>query len=283
MARTPKTEMPDDQPLTYLAEAITTIGAISAMGLETKPHPAGGEVLIIPDGYREVHLQGVNPPVRDHVVAKVTLTDLASFVAYVNDFKTEGATRVFLDASDHPAITAILDYHVPQGAVARCAHRAIYAPDLDAGWQAWTDIDQKPVQQLSFANFLEEHLRDVVEPAGAKVLETVASLKAKKNVEFESGVELQSGAIQFVHKETVEGQGKGEVEIPAQFELGLPIFFNGPAYKMTCLLRYRIQEGKLFFIVKIHQREALVRDALGEIVERIQAETGLAVHFGHGV
>lgn len=266
-------ETPEPGALDSAAELLVRLAAAAMMPVE---HPQGGELVTLPEGFRVVRMEPLEPELT-HVKQVVDLEDLPSFIAYVNDYRME-ATRIFVDAAA-PALLAVLDYHAGESP-ARCAHRVAFAPPMAEEWRRWTAIDGKPMAQAAFAEFLEENLRDVREPPGADVLETVASLKAVKSVSFESGLELQSGAVQLTYHEKVEGAGKNTLEIPSQLTLGLPVFFNGEGYEVTAFLRYRIGEGQLAFVVKLHQRQYIERDAVLAMTKAVEEAVKAPLVFG---
>ncbi len=274
----PSRPKPDDGPATGggLDAALARLVAMGGSG-RSEDHPAGGRSVIVPDGYRVERLAPADEPLPDHVKQAVDLQDLPSFIGYVNDYRTD-ASRIFVDmpAAD---FLAVIDYHA-QDRPARCAHAVAFTPPLAEEWKRWTAIDGKPMGQAAFAEFLEENLRDVVAPAGADVLETVASLKAVKQVQFESGLELQSGAVQLTYHEQVEGAGKNTLEVPSQLTLGVPVFFNGERYEVSAFLRYRIGEGKLAFVVKLHQRQYIERDAVLAMVKQVEEAVDAPLVFG---
>ena len=105
----------------------------------------------------------------------------------------------------------------------------------------------------------------------------VTNLQSKKKVAFESGVRLQDGSNQLVYAEEIETKGRGTMLVPSEFSIGLPIFLNGEAYKVRALLRYRINEGTIAFIVKLHRRAFLEQTAFNDVCEKVAKETALNV------
>lgn len=259
--------------------AITAIAELARNGQQIFDHPQGGKAVLKPDG-EVVHLQPVDKPLT-HIKQKVQMLDTGSFVAYVNRFQDNGVTTIF---GDYRAmkIRALIDYHsrLDQPQPGRLAHDVEFIPPWSEQWARWRVIDGKPQTQREFAEFIEENLQDVVTPEGAAFLDLVTGLQATKKVAFASGVRLHDGSNQLTYSEDVEARGKGTITFPSEFEIGVPLLFGGEAYRIRCLLRYRIDEGKLVFAVRVHRRLFLEQTAFNDVVAEVAKGTGLQVLLG---
>lgn len=245
-------------------------------------HPQGGKVVVVPEGYETQRLEPLAAKLH-HVKQRVAVLNHASFAAYLNRFKTT-ETQIFADYR-RPVIVGVVDYHGPDGVEAvptpdYCDHRVTFEPPWSEEWARWRQIDGKGMSQGEFAEFLEENYMDVAEPPAAELLDVVGHLQAKRNVDFKSGIRLQDGTTQLTYEESIEAKGKGTLKVPAEFSLGLPIFYGGERYKVRVLLRYRIKEGILVFIAKINRREFVEQTAFNDIVTEIETATGIAPYAG---
>lgn len=263
-----------------IAEGIREFARVAASAVHQPPILSGdgAERLVVPEGYK---VERIEPVDRKLGVIRQTpaFADVDSFVAYVNRFKAP-ETVIFGDL-DHRTVTAVMDYHAPgaDGKPARAdytAHRAIYSAKLAEEWARWAGIDGKLIGQTAFAEFVEENLVDIREPVGAAVLEVASQLRARKKVEFQSGVQLQNGTVQLVYKEDIDAAGKGEMAVPSEIKIGVPIFYGGPKYEVRVFLRYRIEDGKLGFKIDIHRRRYLEHDAFNEFMKGIGEGTSIA-------
>lgn len=260
------------------ADAVQKIADLSGDHVgKVVPTGDGRQLVFVPEGFKIETVQPVNPVLPDHIRQSVRLDDGASFIAYVNTFKSE-ATRLFVDVNA-ARLTADLDYHKPASAQSQRAHLARYDMPRAEEWKRWNDIDGKSIPQAQFAEFLEENLDDIVDPAGAAVLEVATRLQAKKKVEFDSGIRLQDGAVQLTYREETD-TGKGQMVIPSEIMLGIPVFFGGDRYKLKAFLRYRIEEGKLTFKIVIHRKAFIVQDAVREAAAAVATATELVALFG---
>lgn len=255
-------------------EAVTAIADLARLASEAGPHPAGGLYVKRPDG-SVVHLQPQYPPLY-HIDQAVNVMKADSFSAYVNRFKGE-ATTIFAKA-DAPLLMAIIDYHSTDAA--RCDHRVSFVPPWSEEWARWRALDGKSLTQMEFAEFIEENMVDVVEPDGAALLDVVTGLQAHRKVTFESGVRLHDGSNQLVYHEDIEAKGRGTLTVPSEFALGVPVFFGGEAFRVRCMLRYRITEGKLVFAVRVIRRRFIEQSAFDDIVKAVATATGIQVLHG---
>ena len=133
--------------------------------------------------------------------------------------------------------------------------------------------DGKTMKQADFAKFIEDNLPDIAEPNGSDLLIISRSLEAKKKVDFESAVRLDNGETQFTYNEEIKGTaGKGTLEIPEIFVLGIPVFHGGDAYKLEARLRYRINDGQLLMWFDLLRPERLLEDAFNQVIARVKEQ-----------
>lgn len=245
------------------------------------------------DGYR-------SRPVRRKGTA--SLTDLDSFIAHVSRFKDADTVVFASDVRDAPSLTAVLDYH-RQGADGDPRfgqHRAKFAFPLSDEWRAWGSANKKPMSMADFAAFLEDRIIDVLDStpdlpedmqrfvsaiggniaSPSKLMEIAVGLKVHEKSNVGETVNLASGEgeISFVSQHTDE-KGK-PLKVPNLFLIGIPVFKNGPAYRIAVRLRYRKREGTLVFWYEMWRQEPVFDDAFKEAVTRVREETSLPVLLG---
>jgi uncharacterized protein YfdQ (DUF2303 family) len=169
-----------------------------------------------------------------------------SFGDYVNRFKNP-TTLIFADKVGRK-FTALLDHHEAGGeGAARLGHFTAQLPLRHTpSWTIWTGSNKKAMSQADFAQFLEDNLPDIAEPAGATIVEIARTLEAKKNVQFQSSMRAEDGSHHFEYQEEVKGTARrGEIDIPDQFTLGLRPFEGSEQYAVKARFRFRIREGAL--------------------------------------
>jgi uncharacterized protein YfdQ (DUF2303 family) len=267
--------MPDNFDLDTMNRLINLGGKMS----DLKPKPGGGFLAVVPEGFR---LQAVE----DMDVAPIITRraprffETGSFVNYVTAFKVQDRTRIFVNPESSSAC-AVIDYDAP-GAPDRGVHRAHLALTLSPEWQAWQQAaaitKSRGFTQEEFAEFLEEHDVDVAAPTSAELVELVTNMQITKNVSYKRSVRLQDGTQQFSY---INDNEAGAQKFPSQLVLGIPVFKGGERYRVTVLIRYRLQDGgSLRFALVIHRAEEIVHDALQGDIAAIQEATGVPVHIG---
>lgn len=204
------------------------------------------------------------------------------------------------------------------GDVARWGdHRAKYAFPLSDEWKAWTGVANREMNQLAFAAFIEDHINDVLYP-DSQLLGAISDISAggdfgdktpdeqlaafakllggkfatpNELVKLSQGLEVYEGAqvkdfrnlstgessLQFT-TEHMDASG-GKLEVPNLFLVGIPVFHNGPAYRMAVKLRYRLKGGLNWFI-QLHRFDKVFDHAFNEACENAQEKTGLPLYQG---
>lgn len=253
---------------------------------------AGVPLVLLPQGYIAHNMESLlAAPARKK--GTVVLNDAESFVAVVNDQK-DSNTRLF-STIEPPTFTAVFN-HTAAG-TGWGDHRAHYATPLAPEWKAWLGMDGKKTNQVDLAQFIENNLIDVVyidkdaagaaagevgSPDGATLLEVCRTLEAKKKVDFKSAIRLADGSTQFTYDEDVSGSARqGQLAVPEQFSLGIPVFENGAKYRMDVRLRYRITDGgQLTMWLELIRPHKTIEHAVKELRESIAAATALQILNG---
>ncbi|MCY4429194.1 MAG: DUF2303 family protein [Rhodospirillales bacterium] len=256
---------------------------------------------VLPPGYSIREIEGLQER-PNRARADVSMHSPDDLLVYYNRF-CEQESMMFADI-EACRIAGVIDWHEPpiRPGLAKTAteeatpaepaaalfrqHRVSWQAKFDKRWKAWTGADGKAMTQREFAHFIEDNQPDIVEPDGATVLEVARHLDAKKGVDFTSAVDLQSGAVQFGYAEEVRAETrKGNIEVPAQFMIGIPVFLYGELYKVTARLRYRITEAKLSLWFDLVHPDRVRDDAFMRILEKVTVgmDRGELVRGTHGI
>lgn len=241
--------------------------------------PDGGAFITVPDGYRVEdieHFLETPSRARGGIICETP----AAFNSYYNRFCDTSASLVFA-CTDVFQVVGILDWHRPEietentGAPARPGfgeHRVVYNAPRSDPWNIWTRMNGTRMSQSDFSRFIEDNVKDIVEPAGADVLEVSRELEVKKKVQFASAMRLTDGQRTFGYSEEVDGTTRrGQLKIPEAFKLGIPVFVDGELYEVTARLRYRIDSGQLCLWYDLLNPHEVERHAFGMIVDDIAA------------
>lgn len=234
--------------------------------------PAHWEVgkLIVHDEFRPNPLQ---------TEQKLVLKSVQSFIEYVSEYKT-GATKVFVDP-ENANFCAVFDYHTAAHA-GWCKHRAYYECPETVEWAEWQANNKKKATQEQFACFIEDHIDEIVKPTGSDMLQIATTLRAKVSANFQQGIRLDNGAVQFQFMQNIDGHaGKdGKLEIPEEIEIVVPLYLGdgSKAYTFTARFRWRIgSDHKLtlwYELVNPHKRE---QAALDDIVLAVSTACGVPI------
>ncbi len=206
-------------------------------------------------------------PYRLNQMVKLITAD--SFIDYYNRFATDSST-IFVD-DESSTFLAVLDYHDSPSLPAWKGHKATYQCPKTKEWNNWQKSNNEKMSQGEFALFIEDNMREIVEPNGAAMLEIASSLKAKNDVDFKSAIRLDNGQVQFNYSETVNGQAgvQGQLSIPEKIKLIMSPFLQGAAYEIEARFRYRITPNGLSMWYTLIRPHVFVEDAFKDVCNAI--------------
>lgn len=219
-----------------------------------------------PSGIADVDLTGPEhtgiPPRKK---GTTTVRDSASFLAYWGKHADDDS-EVYADA-ERLTVTAVLDAHTA-GAPRWSGHRLTLALRQTEAWQQWIRNDGQLLGQEAFAEFLEDHLPELLEPSAAEMLEIAQSFQAASKVDFQSATRLSSGQRQFQYVETQSTKAgqRGELNVPETFTVGLVPFEGSEGYKLTARLRHRIGQDGLRLGYRLERPNDVLRTAFQDVV-----------------
>lgn len=217
------------------------------------------------------------------LTAAPEINDAAAFFAYVNDFKRT-ASRIFYDQKAG-RFQAVFDYHEqhPTFLDGQCHgdHTATLTLLRSPEWTAWAGSSEKQMGQQSFAEFIEDGARDIIEPSPADMLQVASGLHVTTGGTFRKATNLSNGQVNFQWDEQINGTVSGTVKVlPTEFTIGLRPFMGCDRYRVDCRLRYRIREGALALHYKALHLEQITETALEAIALLIQDKTGIRPAMG---
>jgi len=261
-------------------KTIETLIALGARQSPLIPAPDGSQVAIVPEGYRAEHIKPLDRKLT-RMIQKVALYDLSSFVSYVNQFKLPG-TRIFGVPSHlgngNAGFIAVIDYHPSHETPGYCENRATFTLKHSEQWTRWTRA--QPMPQVAFAEFIEENRKDVVAPDVAVLLDIVTKFRASRKQDYDSVVYQPNGDVTVAWSEKTENAGKPGVAVPTELGLGIPVYFKGELYSVPVLMRYRLADGKLMFMIKVDRPDYIEQAAFDATAKQIAEATGIEPYIG---
>lgn len=308
--------MEEESTAAVVAELVKTHLEVKQMIIQGDKGDGQAEVLIVPRDLKVVDLQKfVDPylpnPRRRTGVAK-TLT-LESFIDLTNRFKDDNSA-IFADNGDNtPGLLTVFDYNdrlnvdgeeTPSTPLPRFGeHCAMYSFPKSPEWNAWMEFQKQPMEQGEFAVFMEERALDLLpvpdmgDPNNSTFKE-LAKLLGGTFAGPEKMMDLSRGLSVIEASETINlvniSSGEGTMNfasehqdeegvkliVPNLFLIGIPVFKNGPSYRMACRLRYRKKSGSIVWTYEAYRADLSFKDAVEEAAGTAASETGLPVYFG---
>ncbi|MPS27587.1 MAG: DUF2303 family protein [Alcaligenaceae bacterium] len=252
----------------------------------------GRHLFAVPEGFTletdEALLKLQPAPLRP--TGKVHLQTLDSFIDYLLKHRGVGTT-VWCQANYVAGTVdfiAVLNDHEPsaeQDAPGWRDFRATFKPAYSVEWSRWTKSNREKMSQVEFATFIDDNLKDIAPPeeglpSGTQMLQMASCIEISQDKRIKSAVRLQSGGIQVEYVENDDAATVERMQLFERFRLGIPVFWQGAAYKLDARLRYKHSEAKLALWYELVRPDKLVEDAIGEMVAIIEERLELAVLFG---
>ncbi|MPW17913.1 DUF2303 family protein [Paraburkholderia sp. CNPSo 3157] len=255
----------------------------SLAGTQKSPLQDGKPFVIVPEGYKAQIVDEVfNNPARASGLVK--LRDANSFVAYFNRQKRPES---LIYASLDPAkILGVIDDHRAYSAVGADhdgsnwrGYRVEFAVPASREWKVWTGKDRKALNQLEFAELIEDNLPDIVTPDGSTMLSVALNFEASKEGNFVSAARLQDGSTNFVWKEDVNATGN-KIAMPSQITLEIPVFENGQPSPVDARIKYRVKDGALTIWYELVRPHKVLEAAFRSIWSQIEEQTATTILLG---
>lgn len=220
-------------------------------------------------------------PHRTRPQGTTLLGDVASLLAYCEDMKAQGNAYIYADP-ERTTITAVFnDQRDPTWPGWR-DHRASFTATTTPELKKWLQNDKKQMGQTEFAEFLEDNFADLAGADAQTLLNVATTIQATTGISFASARRLQDGQTQLTYNEVVDAKAgaDGALKIPQTFALGLRIFKNGDAYKLTARLKYRLHSGSVKFWYELDRPERAIEDAFAGYVATVREKSGYRVLIG---
>ncbi|MCR1785352.1 YfdQ family protein [Nocardioides carbamazepini] len=268
--------------------ATGNIDAAIAAGISiSKPQPLDDDgrffAQAVPAGAKvEVHdLNELRQQLADHPPRKrgtVKVHDADAFIRYIAKHGLD-ATEVWANQSARQLIGVInahaaSDTSLDEGIAGHGDHRVELELISSPEWNTWLGLDTKYLNQVAFAEHLEDHAIDVIPALGADaatMLEIAQSFHASSTGAFGRTERLDNGSINLLWEETVQARAgqSGEITIPSNFTIAIPPFVGAELVEITARFRYRIREGNLALSYALLNADLIQRTAFLEMVDAV--------------
>jgi len=222
---------------------------------------------------------------------------LASFIDLVKRHQSPNSAVFATTIWPTPALTAVIDYHGIDGAPDWLKHRIRYEFPVTEELKAWMSSDGQTMEQIEFAQFLEEHAAELASPLDterseferlfkarfatpAEVIDLSRALEIYVGSSVKRAERLQTGerTVEFVSEHT---NAKGEkVDIPGIFMVAVPAFLNGEPVRIPARLRYRVANGSIHWSYALYRADVWLRDQVCADLDQVAKQTGLPCYEG---
>lgn len=253
-----------------------------------------GNLFAIPNGF-DLQADSALEQMQDAPYRKkghVSVQTADSFTQYVNKHKqAESLLYALVDTTNINTplvIKAVFNDHHGAALNATPAgwrdFTASLTPEASHEWKTWNARDGKQMDQFTFAQFLDDNIKDISSqqgyPSGTDMLQMVLRFELSQDKRIKSAIRIQSGGTNIEYVDDDDAATVERMQAFDKFMLGIPTFWMGQAYMLEAKLRYRVREGKLSLWYDLVRPDLVVNDAVAKILEEVQQKTELTVLYG---
>lgn len=228
-------------------------------------------------GWEEDDLDDRAPQPR-RITEKVRVVTPAGFVKYVRLFGKKDESIVICKppmANDGSArFTALLDYHVDRSP-SWAGHRCILTLPTTKEWNDWMQHHKKPLDQVEFAQFLEDRIPEIVTPPGAQLVEMARTFEALSDVSFKSVDVARDGSRVLKYEEIIKEVPRADVmPLPQEITIVVAPYEGTAPQAIRARVRFTLQAGVLRLRYELIRPEDALEDAFR--AARAEIEDGVA-------
>lgn len=214
-----------------------------------------------------------------------TFIDADSFERYVKAFANPKESRLF-GFLGTTTLVGVIDYeevnNTPRLAVdGEKSHIANLKITKTEDLKAWESINDKPLEQAVFVEFLLERAACVINPDSARMLEIATTLQMKSDVTFSSQERTTDGGFNLVYREDIAANAgaNGKVKVPDTLNLKFVAFEGGTPMELRARIYYKLYSGKVVFRVKILRLRETILETFRATCDKAAKKLGLDVHY----
>lgn len=233
--------------------------------------------MAVPKGHalQEVDLERLLPNPR-RTYANAALSDAQSFIDYVKRHATSGSVIwcTFDPQAFSLKFTAVIDEH-EKGRAGWRKHTATYKPEMSAEWKTWTGQNKQPQSQIDFAEFIERHEPEIAAqegyPTSLQMLSMATEFEANSDKRIKSVARLQGGGVRLEYIDDENDATLAQMRMFEKFQIGIPVFWAGPGYRIDARLKYRHSSAKVMFWYELIRADRVHEAAAKELIQQVRA------------
>lgn len=220
------------------------------------------------------------------ITRTIVAHDVRGFIDYVNTFRysitldpdTEAElgpeSRIYVGPFEAAKLEARLD-DVQPGVPSYVSHLVTFACPLTREWKTWTAASGRKMNQVEFAEFLEDNLADVVEPAASELLAATLAFSNSQKAEFSSVVRLSDGSADF---KWAQDNKAANAKFPDRLKLGVRVYEGlEQSYVLSARLKYRVTGSALAIWIELERPDLVQRAAYERLLALVGEKTDCAV------
>lgn len=247
--------------------------------------------VVVPDGPDKAKLEYIEPPEKPaRATGTYTFDTIESFdrfvaaqkgpttAIYARRCEPDRPTRIF------EALAVLNEGERDQPAFRD--YRAFLSPPLSESYKVWMGSNGKRFDgNKAFAEFLEDHFEEIVEPSGATIMELALNFNVTGSVSFANPVKLDNGSTALtILKETANAAQvpSGKVVIPNKFRVRIPVLRDDArSYSFEAHFRFRLEnEGGVKIWYQFIRPDLVIERVVKEALEGIHKTTGVEPLIG---
>lgn len=228
--------------------------------------------------------------------------DLDSLIRLSMRYREESSV-IFCNADrTRPELLTVLNYNeIGENGEPRFGDHCVRYPfPITEQWEAWRKHDRHWFDLADFAEFIEDRLLDVMDPAAvgdtikttfsalsltpcgpAELMRVSRGMKIRAEHEIAHVTNLATGECQINFEEKHRGPDGNALVVPGAFVIGIPLFYNDQAYQIAARLRYRLQGGELTWQYSLHRWDIIVDHAIKEACDLVVKCTQIPLYLGN--
>lgn len=277
-----------------MGEVLQISGVLAALAASsTEVYEAGNYYhATVPQGYKIEDLSSAIEKMQDMPRRKrgtVQVKDIDSLLLYCADQNTPNADGeigaaaqgyIYADPDTRKVVAVFNDQRSELPGWRD--HRAEFKTEFTPEFHTWLSNNKKHMSQGEFAEFIEDNMADITEPAATSMLEIATTIQAKTDINFSSSKHLQNGQVQLGYTENIDARAgaNGALQIPKIFTLGMRVFKNGEGYKLQARLKFRLNSGTVKFWYELDRPERVIEAAFQGYTDTLREKSGYTVLLG---